>query len=360
MPEPGSAPGTVAPPVDSPPPVIQRMVFGPDGCETIEIPLDDLDKAVAPVPGRTLWVDVQGLGDIEALRRLGSSLGLHPLTVEDIFHTHLRPKVEEFEDYLFIIIRAVRLLEDGHVDNEQLSLVLKDGMLITFQERAGDGFDAVRKRLREGRGQLRRSGADYLAYALIDAAIDNYFPVLEVYGDSMDRLDEEVRENPKPEVSASIHMMRRELRQFRRAAWPLRDVAGTLGRTELNRIADPTRIAFRDCYDHALQVADFVESSRERSSDLSDLYVTMVSERTNQVMKVLTIIATIFIPLTFLCGLYGMNFDPEVSPYNMPELKWKYGYLAFWAVLIVTFVTMLWFFWRRGWIGSKPPDKESR
>jgi magnesium transporter len=332
---------------------LTRSTHGPGGYEIHDVEMADLERALEPEKGKVVWVDIHGLGDLDLVRRVGSKLGLHPLTLEDIVHPHQRAKVDEFDDLLFVVLRAIRPLEDGHVDDEQLSLVVKTGMVVTFQERAGDGFGPVRKRLREGKGLLRKSGADYLAYALIDAIIDNYFPVLDIYADSMDQLDDLVRDNPTPEVSRTVHLLRRELRQLRRATGPLRDLAAQLSRTELEVIGEPARLALRDCHDHALQVSEFVDGARERASDLADLYTAVVGEKTNQVMKVLTIIATIFIPLTFLCGLYGMNFDSEVSPYNMPELKWRYGYPAFWAAMIAVFVGMLWFFRSRGWIGEQ-------
>jgi magnesium transporter len=314
---------------------------------------EGLAAALAPEPGKVVWIDVQGLGDGELIRQVGAALGLHPLTVEDVVHHHQRPKVEEFDDYLLLVLRMVRHQGEGRVDNEQLSLVLREGLLVTFQERPGDGFEPVRRRLREGKGQIRRSGADYLAYALVDAAIDNYFPVLELYGDTMEALDERVRQDPSPQVSAAIHGMRRELRHLRRAAWPLRDVAAALGRIEHPLLGKRVRPMFRDCYDHVVQVADFVEGTRERASELADLYLAMMGERTNQVMKVLTIISTIFIPLTFLCGLYGMNFDGAVSPFNMPELRWRYGYPALLLLMLVVFLGQILFFRRRGWIGGR-------
>jgi magnesium transporter len=352
MPAPGAVPGTLSVPDGLPPPAIKRFVYDRDVCESSEVDLSGLEAALTPEPGRVVWIDVQGLGDGEAIRRIGEIMGLHLLTQEDIAHIHQRPKLEEFDDHLFVIMRAVRLLDDQRVENEQLSLVLKPGLLVTFQERPGDCFAPVRRRLKEGKGPLRKSGVDYLFYALIDTAIDNYYPVLERYGDTMDQLDEQVRANPRPETSAAVHAMRRELRQLRRAVWPLRDVATTLGRGDLDLVTDAVRVAFRDCHDHAIQVADFVESNRERASDLADLYLAMVGEKTNQVMKILTIIATIFIPLTFLCGVYGMNFKTEASPYNMPELSWRFGYPAFWIAVVVIFAGMLWYFRHKGWIGS--------
>lgn len=354
MPAAGSAPGTLLEPaVPLPPPVTRRYFYDGDRYETAEVDPADLEQALQPVPGAVVWVDIQGGGDLDYLRRTGRTIGLHPLSMEDVAHVHQRPKVEEFAEYLFVTLRAVFLADDTTVNNEQISFIVKDGLLVTFQERPGDGFDPIRRRLAERKGFYNRGGADYLAYTLIDTVIDNYFPVFEAYGDAMDQLEEAVRDNPRPEVSAAIHQMRRELRQFRRAVVPLRDVTNRLERSDNTLLAESTRPLFRDCHDHVLQVADFVEGSRERASDLADLYQTMVSERTNQVMKVLTINATIFIPLTFLCGLYGMNFETEKSPYNMPELKWKYGYLALWGVMIAVATSMLVFFRNKGWIGNK-------
>ncbi|MBW2527245.1 MAG: magnesium/cobalt transporter CorA [Deltaproteobacteria bacterium] len=335
-----------------------RSVYGPDRFEMRSVELGDLEAALEPVEGRVVWLDIHGVGNVDAIRDLGSKLGLHPLTLEDIVHVHQRAKVEEFDDHLFVVLRAMRVAEEGHVDNEQFSMVLRPGLLVTIQERPGDGFDPVRRRIREGKGALRKSGADYLLYALVDAVTDNYFPVLDAYAETMDALDQRARDNPTPDVSRSIHMMRRELRQLRRATSPLRDLAGQLARSDIDLLSDPVQVALRDCHDHALQVNEFVEGARERASDLADLYMVMVGERTNRVMQLLTIVATIFIPLTFLCGLYGMNFDPEVSPYNMPELKWRYGYPAFWGAMILLFVGMLWYFRRKGWLGS--PDGSSQ
>jgi magnesium transporter len=360
MPAPGAMPGTLQVSAGLPPPVVAVVEYGEDEIESTDVPLDELEDHLEPKKGLVVWVDVHGVGDADVLRRVGAKLGLHPLTLEDIAHPHQRPKIEEFENYLFATVRAVRLHNGSQIDNEQISFVLRDGLLITFQERSGDGFDPVRKRIRDGKGVIRRKGADYLLYALLDAIVDNYFPVIEAYSESMEQLDEQIRENPAPGLSRVVHTMRRELRQLRRAVWPLREMTGVLGRNEIDSIDDSLRASFRDCHDHVVQVADFIEGSRERASDLGDLYQTMVSEKTNQVMKTLTIVATIFIPLTFLCGLYGMNFDPEVSPFNMPELKWRYGYLAFWGVMIVTFLGMIVFFRRRGWIGSSKKIEPSQ
>jgi magnesium transporter len=244
----------------------------------------------------------------------------------------------------------MRVLDDGSIDSEQISFVLKDRLLVTFQERPGDVFDPVRRRLREGKGLIRRTGADYLLYALMDAIIDNYFPVLEFYDDAMDQLEDMVYLDPTSEVSRNIHTVRRDLRRFRRSVWPLRELLTSFARDEIRFIDETVRVFFRDCQDHIMQVIELVEGNRERVSDLGDLYMSVVSEKTNQVMKLLTIIATIFIPLTFLCGVYGMNFDAEASPYNMPELKLRYAYPVFWILIILITLVMLWFFKRKGWL----------
>jgi len=361
-PAPGSRPGTLVVHQDLPPPVIWRHLYDKDGYETEQIPSNGLAAALQPHPDKSVWVDIQGLGDSDLLSRAGEALKLSLLTVEDIAHVRQRPKLEEFEDHLFVVMRAVHLLDDGNtIESEQLSLVLRQGLLVTFQERPGDNFEPVRRRLKEGKGGLiRTAGAGYLAYALLDANIDAYFPALDLYENSMESLDEEVRHNPTWDKSAAIHLMRRELRQLRRAVWPLRDVTGALGRSDVMLISKKIQPFFRDCHDHVIQAIEFVEGARERAADLADLYTTMVGEKANQVMKVLTIIATIFIPLTFLCGLYGMNFDTAISPYNMPELKWRFGYLSLWGVMLLVVSGMLLVFRRKGWLGQRSPGTDRR
>lgn len=355
-PPPGSAPGTLAPSeVRSEPAALFLYRYDPTSYQHRAVSLQELEPelANAPTDSGVLWIDVQGVGDLPTVERIGELLGLHPLTVEDLVHTHQRPKLEAFDTHLFVTLRAVRLLGDGTVDNEQISLIWKRGLLVTFQEREGDGFDGVRRRLEGGRGRLRSRGADYLASQLMDAAIDNYFPVLEDYGAAMDQLDDAIRAEPSPDLSNGIHSMRRELRALRRAVWPLRDVISGLARGDLPEIASTTLPSFRDCYDHVVQVGDFVEGARERASDLADLHLVMLNERTNQVMKVLTVMSSIFIPLSFLVGLYGMNFNRDVSPYNMPELDWRFGYPVLLLLMGALIAGMLLFFRRKGWIGRQ-------
>jgi magnesium transporter len=350
---PGAAPGTLLPSIDLPKPKIERIIYDENTFERHPVGETLQEEIFRPIDGKTVWVDIQGLGDTPLIQEIGNILDLHPLIIEDIVHVHQRPKHEEYNTYIYTVLRALQVHEESAIDNEQISFVLKEGLLITFQERPGDVFEPVRKRIAEGKGVIRSGGADYLFYALVDAVVDNYFPVLETYEETMDHLEDEVRLNPTPELSRNLHEIRRQLRRLRRCVWPLREMLNALIRGEIALVNDTVRVFFRDCYDHVFQVADLLESNKERASDLGDLYMFFVSEKTNQVMNWLTIVATIFIPLTFLCGVYGMNFDPEASPYNMPELEWQYGYPVFWGVLIAIFLGMLWFFKRKGWLPAK-------
>jgi len=354
-PAPGSLPGTLVLP-DSPSEVtVTRMEYGPERLHTGIVSLDALEAALEPKPGSVVWIEVHGAGNAELIARIGAKLALDPLTLEDIAHIHQRPKIEEFENYIFLTLRGIRKTDETSVENEQVSFILAGAVLVTFLERPGDGFEPVRRRLQEGRGVIRARGADYLFYALLDVVIDHYFPVVDLYGDSLDQLEENLRQNPLPAHSQALHTLRRELRQLRRAAWPLRDVLARLSRTEVRGLSPELASSFRDCADHLMQAADFIEGGRERAGDLGDLYQAMVGEKTNQVMKMLTIISTIFIPLSFLCGLYGMNFNTEASPYNMPELGWRYGYPMFLLLLLTLAGGMLWMFRLRGWLGGTEP-----
>jgi magnesium transporter len=259
-----------------------------------------------------------------------------------------RPKVEEYEDHLFMITRMISF--NGTLESEQVSLFLGRNYLITFQERPGDCFDPVRDRIRKSRGIIRKQGADYLAYALMDTLIDGYFPVLEAMGEGIEALEDEVMENPSQNTLQRIHEVKRSLLDLRRTAWPQREAISTLVREEMSLIRESTRTYLRDGYDHIIQVMDVVETYRELASGLMDVYLSSLSNRMNEVMKTLTIVATIFIPLTFVAGIYGMNFNPERSPWNMPELNWAWGYPTVWLVMIVVVFVMLVFFRRKEWL----------
>ncbi|MBI3300790.1 MAG: magnesium/cobalt transporter CorA, partial [Deltaproteobacteria bacterium] len=271
------------------------------------------------------WVDVEGLGDVETIRTLGEIFGLHRLALEDVINVHQRAKVEQYGEHHFIVTRMVRLGE--HLETEQLSLFLGKNFVLTFQEgHPGDCLDLIRERIRQKRGRIRDAGLDYLAYALLDAVVDCYFPILEEYGERLETLEDEILTRPHNGAVARIHEIKRNLLTLRRAIWPQRETFNTLLREEMPLVTDETRLYLRDCYDHTTQIIDLIETYRELGSDLIDVYLSSVSNRTNEIMRVLTVIATIFIPLTFLVGVYGMNFNPASSPWNMPELNWYWGY----------------------------------
>jgi len=291
------------------------------------------------------WINVDGLHDTDILSTLSQHYGLHPLVQEDIVNTQQRPKVEDFGDYLYIVCRMLRH-ESGksQVESEQVSLVLGPNFILSFQEMEGDVFEPVRARLRAGKGRIRKWGADYLAYTLLDAVVDNYFHVLENFSEEIEILEEMLLDDPAPGQLSTIHAMKREMVLLRRAVSPLRELVGRLERGESSLIDERTRPFLRDVYDHVIQVSDGIDSFRDLLSGLQDLYLSSVSNKMNEVMKVLTIIGTIFIPLTFVAGIYGMNFE------HMPELGWKWSYAIFWAVILGLGGLMFSFFRRRRWL----------
>jgi magnesium transporter len=298
-------------------------------------------------PG-VLWVNVDGVGDAEIVRELGSLFGLHPLALEDVLHVRQRPKVDDYGDHLYVVVRMLHFEEE--VESEQVSLFLAKGAVITFQEHPGDCLDPVRQRLRKGTGLLQRHGADYLMYALMDAIIDDYYPFLERIGEQVEILEDQVVEHPTRGTLSRVHDVKRNLLDVRRAIWPLRDAVNILLREDNTLIAKATRLYLRDCYDHTVQALDIVETYREFAGGLMDVYLSSASNRMNEVMKVLTVIATIFIPLTFLAGVYGMNFR------HMPELGLPWAYPALWGLMLTVASIMIALFWRRGWIGKGPRD----
>lgn len=301
-------------------------------------------------PAKVNWIDIDGLGDVELLQKAADRFGLHPLAIEDVLNTAQRPKIESFESHYFIVSCFVYPHEGDELRIEQLSLFLGSNFLVTVQEEGGlDAFEKIRTRLRSGRGLARRSGPDYLAYTLLDAAVDSIFPVLESVGDSIEEVEEELLENPRRDSLRHLYESKRILLALRRAAWPHREIFNTLLRDETGLVARGTQWFLRDCYDHTTQIIDIIESYRDLSAGLMDLYLSSVGFRTNEIIRVLTIVSVLFIPLTFLAGVYGMNFSTEF-PWNMPELHWPFGYLFFWAVCITLVLSMLAFFKRKGWL----------
>jgi len=353
---PGSPPGALVVDPHAPAPRLQMFRYGTDTFE--ELPDVSIDEATAADgEGRTLWLNVDGLGHADTLKRIGERFRLHPLALEDVINVHQRPKFEAYDDHLFLILRmplvgpAAPAPGAAVLRTEQVAICLGRGHVVTFQEAAGDAFEPVRQRLRNQASALRRRGSDYLAYALVDAAVDAYFPLLEAYGERLETLEADVIGRPERDHVAAIHDLKRDLLTLRRAVWPMRDMLAALRRDDTELIDDHTRVYLRDCEDHTVQLIDMIETYREIASGLVDIHLSSVSNRMNEVMKVLTIIATIFIPLTFVAGIYGMNFDPAVGPWSMPELGWRYGYpVVLGAMLVVALGLVVWFR-RMGWIG---------
>ena len=291
------------------------------------------------------WINIDGLHEVEIIETIGTHFDIHPLILEDILHTGQRPKFEDFEKYIFIVFKMLYFDQNGDdILEEQISIILGSNFVISFQEKEGDVFNPVRERIRAGRFQIKKRSIDYLAYALIDAVVDNYFLILEKIGEKIEDLEEELLDNPTPETLQTIHHLKRKLISLRKSIWPLREVIGGLERGESALFHESTTIYLKDVYDHTIQVIDTIETFRDMVSGMLDTYLSNVSNKMNEVMKVLTIIATIFIPLTFIAGIYGMNFE------FIPELKWHWGYFFIWGLMILIVIGMIFYFRRKKWL----------
>ena len=291
------------------------------------------------------WINLEGLHEVGAIESIGEQFGLHPLVMEDILNTEQRPKIEDFGDYLYIVLKMFSL-DTGQekVQSEQISLILTRKFVLSFQEGLEeDAFDPLRERIRTDKGRIRKMGADYLAYSVIDAIVDNYFVILEKLGEKVEELQEELVVRPDPHILANLHRLKSDMIILRKAVWPLREVISNLERGESLLIQSSTKLFLRDVYDHTIQVIDSIETFRDMLSGMLDIYLSSLSYRMNEIMKVLTIIATLFIPLTFIVGIYGMNFK------YMPELDWRWGYLVVWMVMIVVGVGLLLYFRNKKW-----------
>jgi magnesium transporter len=341
---PGTSPGTLRIDEDAAPPKLVLIDYNAAGAQ--RTPLEKPEDCIAYLDSESVsWVDLQGFGDEGVMHRIGNVFQLHPLVLEDVINVPQRPKIEEYDNQLVIIAQMV-VIKPAAAGfwSEQVSLVLGQSYLLTVQEEPEhDCFDQVRFRIRSNKGSIRQRGADYLAYALLDAIIDGFFPVLEDYGERIELLETEVISAPTPQTLEKIHQVRRELLRLRRAIWPQRESINALIRDASPLISHDVQVYLRDCYDHAIQVLDMVETYRELASSLMDVYLSSVSNRMNEIMKVLTVISTIFIPITFIVGVYGMNFKV------MPELEWHWGYLAVWILMLSIVAGLVYFFWRRGW-----------
>ncbi len=351
---PGASPGTIVADPQAPRPVISLIAYGPEylGERKIEDPAA-IGQFLGTCP--VVWINVDGLGDAAVIKRLGEIFGIHRLALEDVVNTHQRAKVELYPGQIFIVGRMVEIGE--HVETEQLGLFLGKNYVVTFQELAGDSFDPIRARIRQGGSKIRGAGPDYLAYALIDAFIDHYFPVLETYGERLETLEEEVVACPGSEVVTRIQEVKRDLLTLRRAIWPLREAVNSLVREPTSYVADETRIYLRDCYDHTVQIIDLLENYRDVASGLMEVYLSSMSNRLNEVMKILTMFTAFFIPLSLIAGIYGMNFNTGRSPANMPELNWYLGYPFALGLMLAVAMSMLLLFRRKGWIGRRADER---
>ena len=343
----GAPPGQMWTPTTIVPPKVRVMTWNETELEDLELDPAEL-ATIGPAPDRLRWVDVQGLGDGSLVAAFGKQHDLHPLAIADVVNIGQRPKAETYGDDWFLVIRMASM--DGeHVLLEQVSMFLFDGMVITFQEREGDCLGPLRDRIHRSGKRIRSGDSHYLTVMVIDAIVDGYFPVLETLGETLEELEELVVQRPTADVLERIYHMKRELLTFRRAVWPLRETLSQLMRDE--SFPDSVNPYLRDATDHVAQVTDIVETYREIAASFVDVYLSSVGQRTNETMRVLTVISTIFIPLTFVAGVYGMNFDTS-RPGNMPELLLPYGYLIFWAVCALMGIGLLFLFRKLGWLGG--------
>jgi len=342
----GSKPGTLVIDAEAPRPAIRIMKYRPDHLEERDVAA--VSELNALLDDDTVcWIDVQGLGDEQVLREFAELFNIHPLALEDIANVPQRPKIETFDDHTLCISRMALLVGET-IEREQVSMFLGSNYVLTFQERAGDVFDPVRNRIRQGGPILRSSGSSYLLYALLDAVIDGYYPIMEQFGERFEQLENEIVSQPQPGILHEIHQAKRDLLALRRGIWPQREAINTLIRDENPLITETVRVYLRDCYDHCVQIMDAVETYRELAGGLMDVYLSSIGNRQNEVMKVLTIMASIFIPLTFMAGIYGMNFE------EMPELRFSWGYPFLLVAMVVVAGGMITYFWKKGWLGNQP------
>ena len=342
----GSAPGTLVHIGERKTEKPRITVLDYDDVQLHEKQLESIEEAF-PLKDSptTTWLNIDGIHDVELVEKIGAHFNIHPLILEDIVNTGQRPKTDDFEAYNYFVLKMLYLDEQSdEVRSEQVSLVLGNNFLISFQETEGDVLAHVRDRIRKGKRRIRKNGCDYLAYALIDAIVDHYFVILETIGATIESLEEDLLAEPTPETLQSIHELKRELIYMRKQVWPLREMINTVIRGELSLVREQTIVFFKDVYDHTIQIVDTIESYRDLLSSMLDLYLSTISNRMNEVMKVLTIIATIFIPITFVAGIYGMNFK------YMPELEWKWGYPAVWSIVGGIVLGMIVFFRRKKWL----------
>lgn len=346
---PGASPGSILVDPHASRGRMQVIAYGPEGIGEKDLTdLHEVRECLNKYP--VTWINIDGVGDAAVIEKLGQIFDLHRLALEDVVNVHQRAKVDEYGEVLFIVTRMADVQLGAAT--EQISLFVGRNFVLTFQEEPGDCWDPVRERIRKKMGRIRSAGPDYLAYALLDSSIDSYYPVLEVFGERIDALEDAVLLSPDRGTIDQIHHIKSELLLLRRAIWPHREAIAHLSRDSTPIITEATRVYLRDCYDHVVQIVDLVETYRELTADLKDLYMSAVSNRINETMRVLTIVSTIFIPITFIAGIYGMNFDHTASPWNMPEVRWYFGYPFALAMMAATAIGMIVYFRWQGWIGG--------
>ncbi len=355
--KPGTSPGTLAPRPDANPSQIEVLSYCPQ--DVSEGKATDAASARAlALPGHVSLVVVTGVEDHALLDGFGEQFGLHRLALEDVAHTHQRPKFDEYEDQDFVVLRVP---DEGGQTTQQICLFIAPGLVLCFLERPLPGLDAVRDRIRQKRPRLMAGGSDYLAYAIIDLVVDLYFPVIDAYEKRIDDIEDTIFANPRRVEVPVIHEMKRDLAAWQRISWQMRDVILRMLGEEIPTLSQTTRLHLRDCLDHARQLVDLNEAARDRATGLLDLYLSVMSNRMNEIMRVLTVIATIFMPLAFIAGVYGMNFDTGKSRFNMPELGWALGYPFALGLMAATAAGLLLYFRRQGWFGGEDrPDRERK
>ena len=349
---PGTSPGTLSPADERAAGPVRVTLVEYDAETVRERPVRSIGDAVQALPSlpptSLAWLQVVGHDPVQ-LAQLGA-LGVHQLVLEDMLNIGQRPKVEDYASYLFIVVDVLRHNGEGRLEEEQVSVLLTDRLVVTVQERETPLLKPIVERLGSGRGRIRSGGSDYLAYAIVDVLVDHYFPVLDGISERLEVLEDALLDRPSVDTLHGVHEVKQDLLRLRKATWPLREMVGALSRSDSHLVQEGNRLWFRDVYDHTVQIMDIVETFRDMTGGLLDLYLSSVSNRMNEIMKVLTIMSTIFIPLTFIAGIYGMNFDTDASPLNMPELHWYLGYPFALALMVGVGLALVWMFRRRGWL----------
>lgn len=354
---PGAPPGNLEAKLGAKPSKIDVLAYGPEAfVERQSVTVAELKhlKASAPV----IWINITGLGDTLLFKELGEIFGLHPLALEDALHGGQRPKLDEYDDHAFMVVREATLAD--RLALEQLSMFFGLGFVITIQETAGDPLDIIRERIRKNRGRVRKAGADYLAYAIVDAILDHYFPIIEAYSERLEQFENHIVSAHDISCAPDIHFLRHELHVLRRLLSPTREAIGAMAKSDAAHITQETSVFVRDLLDHINQLLDALDSCYDFSSGLMDLHYWQVNQRMNETMRLLTIISTIFIPLSFIASIYGMNFDTSISPFNMPELHWRYGYLMVLGLMFLVAAVLLLFFRQRGWFEEAAAARAAR